>query len=229
MQELNVVVNNQKYQREYIYNNVSILNTQMESYIVNIPKNITSEMNINTRISSQLMEFLRHNQNTLFKESIKVYNDSIDNDFPIRPFESILKYYIPYNEQNFISNYRDDYQFTGGAHGNTIRKSDTWDIISGRLLPLYYFFPNNPNYKETILEEIQLQAKANMEANTGIYFDDYKELIAKYFNVNNYYLISDGIAIYYQQYDIAPYSTGIVVFELPFSCLTKKENDDIKE
>lgn len=58
-----------------------------------------------------------------------------------------------------------------------------------------------------------------MAENPGVYFDDYRKLIAQYFNEEQYYLTPQGVAIYYQQYEIAPYSTGIVVFTVPYDVL----------
>ena len=48
-------------------------------------------------------------------------------------------------------------------------------------------------------------------------FDDYPELLRSTFQAGNFYLTPEGIVIYYQQYDIAPYSSGITEFLLPFS------------
>jgi hypothetical protein len=59
-------------------------------------------------------------------------------------------------------------------------------------------------------------------ANTGkssYIYDDYKPLIIKNFDKSSFYLSPEGITIYYQQYDIAPYSSGIAEFTIPYSII----------
>ena len=74
-----------------------------------------------------------------------------------------------------------------------------------------------------LIDQILRQADENIQQNPGINFEDYHALIVKYFNEEHYYLTPSGVAIYYQQYEIAPYSTGIVVFTIsymePPSCM----------
>lgn len=102
-----------------------------------------------------------------------------------------------------------------GAHGNTIRSSQNWNLRTGRQLPLSYFYPNNPNYVLDILRSIIAQIKENPEN----YFDNYCELVLETFNLESFYVTPESIAIYFQQYDIAPYSTGIPVFNIKRSAI----------
>ena len=53
------------------------------------------------------------------------------------------------------------------------------------------------------------------------YFENYKELINKTFNPNSFYCTPEGISVYYQQYDIAPYSSGIREFLMPYTYCVK--------
>lgn len=214
MTDLKAVINKQNYDREFIYDDTVVLTTAFESFIADIAVK-PAENRINSRINMQLSEFLRYNERELFPSAVEVYKESVANNYPIRPYESLLNYTITFNQKGFISTYRDRYDYTGGAHGNTIRKSDTFSLMSGQNLPLAAFFPKNTDYIALILKEILKMADENHE----YYFENYKELILQYFNPQNYYLTENGLAIYYQQYEIAPYSTGIVVFEIPYSSL----------
>jgi hypothetical protein len=77
-----------------------------------------------------------------------------------------------------------------------------------------------PDDKTYLLSQIDSQIKKNPD----IYFENYKELIAKTFDRNHFYCTPDGIVIYYQQYDIAPYSSGIREFLIPYSnCVMNPE------
>jgi len=63
-----------------------------------------------------------------------------------------------------------------------------------------------------ILKEINRQILDNKE----IYFEDACNLVLETFNPDSFYLVPEGIVIYFQQYDIAPYSSGIRTFLIKY-------------
>ena len=119
---------------------------------------------------------------------------------------------VTYNNDKLISLYFDDYTFTGGAHGSTVRSSQTWDLEHAYQIPLQAFFRKNPNYQIDIVKEINSQIAKQIEAGTGVYFPEYCQLVLETINFDSYYLTPKGIVIYFQQYDIAPYSSGLPEF-----------------
>lgn len=153
-----------------------------------------------------------------FEIAVTYYNASKKKDIPIRLFEI---YYIPnitYNENCFISLYYDKYVYTGGAHGQTYRTSDSWNLNSGSRVTLCELFVNSEfkildYFKKNIMEQI----KQNKEKEEFMYFDDYSKRIAEYFDINNFYLTPEGVIIYFQQYDLAPYASGIPEFLIPYT------------
>ena len=166
---------------------------------------------INLQIQAQVCDFLHYASSDLYQQAVVNYKQSQENEFPFRLFEAVLNYEITYNQNCHLSLYRDQYTFTGGAHGSTVRSSNTWNLMSGCNIPLSDFFAGQ-EHRASLIEQITKQAGENPE----IYFEDYPALIEKSFNEEHYYLTPSGIAIYYQQYEIAPYSTGIVVFTIPY-------------
>lgn len=175
-------------------------------------KNKSAQTRINKTIKSQIGGFFDYTKDTLFPEAKEEYKYAMENDFPFRQFEAVLNYTVTYNHCNYLSMYRDGYEYTGGAHGTTLRQSDTFDTTNGRELCLLDFFYSCPDYREYIIKQIIEQAEKDMCEDPYIYFDNYKELIRESFNPKSFYLTNEGIVIYFQQYDIAPYSTGIVEF-----------------
>lgn len=208
---------------QFYYNNTVALTLGIHYPQIEIPDAQRVQNKINGRIEEQTQDFYYYASGTLYYQAVQEYKDSISHDFPFRPYDAVLNYQPTFNESCYLSMYRDKYEYTGGAHGNTNRESDTWSLKTGRNLPLSYFFDFGENYRRTVIDQILALAEQNMKENPNIYFDEYSLLIQKYFNPKNYYLTSDGIAVYYQQYEIAPYSTGIVVFTIPYekkpSCL----------
>ena len=124
---------------------------------------------------------------------------------------------MTYNDGCFVSLYFDQYEFTGGAHGSTRRTSQTWDFETGRQLGLGSFYPDHPDYIRDIQSWIEYEIAGRLKSEPSTYFEDYPELLRSTFQAGNFYLTPQGIVVYYQQYDIAPYSTGITEFLLPFS------------
>ncbi len=156
-------------------------------------------------------------KNELFEEAKKLYDYNISNGFPVMTYEVIKEYEITYNEEYIISLYSDEYEFTGGAHGNTIRSSQNWNLQTSRQLKLSSFFPNNEYYIIDILKNINQQIKEQLKYDNNIYFPDYCELVLDTFRLENFYLTRDAIAIFFQTYDIAPHSSGIPVFYIAYN------------
>ena len=202
---------------EFKYDNIEILILNIKYPIINIDNNTRSEENINNQISMQVKEYIEYATNTLYNQAMNTYTDSLKNNFPFHSYEAYMIYTITYNENCFLSLYIDKYEYTGGAHGNTIRTSNTWELCTGQNIYLYCFFMPYTDYTHMLIQEITAQAEKNLKENPYIYFDDYKDLIIKNFNPHSFYMSPDGITIYYQHYDIAPYSTGIVEFTIPYT------------
>lgn len=198
------------------YDNIEMLTLNIKYPIINTYNNPCAKEKINNQICMQVDEYFKYASNTLYNQAIDTYKDSLKNDFPFRGYEAYMTYTITYNDNCFLSLYSDKYEFTGGAHGNTIRTSNTWELCTGENIYLYRFFKPDTDYTRMVTQEMTAQAEKNLKENPLIYFDEYKDLIIKNFNRNSFYMSPKGIIIYYQQYDIAPYSTGIVEFIIPY-------------
>lgn len=210
------IITMHEFKHSFKSDNIVILTLIIRYPSINIPHNKNAEIKINSMIRLQINEYYNYVSKILYNNAIEYYQNSLTNDFPFHVNESIMEYNITYNENCFLSLYNDKYEYTGGAHGITIRSSDTWETCQGTYIPMYYFFKPNTNYKYLLINEITKQAENNLAQNPGIYFEDYKNLIVQNFNPNSYYLTPKGMTIYYQQYDIAPFSTGIVEFTIPY-------------
>ena len=124
-----------------------------------------------------------------------------------------------YNRNCVLSLYFDRYEYTGGAHGLTIRSSDTWNVASSSPIRLASLFPFVDEVDEYVIDNIveQIDQLVMTESEVFPYFEDYETLVKENYNPNNFYLSHKGIIIYFQQYAIAPYSTGIPEFLISYS------------
>lgn len=151
----------------------------------------------------------------LYREAVELYKYNKQNGYPIMVYEIYRTFEITFNSYNYLSLYADEYIFSGGAHGNTIRTSQTWCFNQCTMLPLEYFYKNDPYFMIGILREINRQILETPE----IYFENTCNLVLDTFNPNSFYLVPNGIVIYFQQYDIAPYSSGIRTFIVNYKCI----------
>jgi len=172
---------------------------------------------VNKFYKDMAYDFKNYCETYMFGMAIMQYKEAIEHGFPVRVFDAVMAYEPTYLGSCIFSIYFDRYQYTGGAHGNTIRASQTWNLSTCqtvKLNELVNCLPNNRTY-------ILTQVAAQIEKNPDIYFENYIELIAESFNENSFYCTPNGVVIYYQQYDIAPYSSGIREFLIPYSNCVK--------
>jgi hypothetical protein len=153
-------------------------------------------------------------RNELFSQAVSGLGNRplYPSPFPSYTFSSDYK--ITYNFMCTTSLYSDQYSYMGGAHGATIRNSETWNFKDGKQMTLQHFFPDQEDFKEKIIENIEQQISEKEEKNPETYFDNYRELLRENFHPENFYLTPEGIVIYYQQYELAPYVAGIQEFKL---------------
>jgi hypothetical protein len=204
----------EKFEGNFTFEDVLLLSTKIIRFSV-VLKNQRVESIINETVNEQVAKFFNYVSGDFYDQAKANYIESKTGQFPFRRFESFLDYLVPYNDNCVLSSYHDEYFFSGGAHGTTARYSDTWNLKTGQIIPLGAYFKGN--YREFVLDKIIEQADKMQTENTGVLFEDYQKLIRQNFDPKNYYLTTEGIVIYFQQYEIAPYSSGIVTFTIPFT------------
>jgi hypothetical protein len=204
--------------QEFTYENVLVLTVENHYFTVRLAGGGPVETAINSRIQMQVDDLNTYASTTLYENAVETYQYSKEEGFPFNAFEAGLYYSVTFNQDCFLSMYRDQFEYTGGAHPNTLRYSDTWNLRTGMLVPLSSFFAPGSNYQQLILGLILAQADKN-QAENPVYFEDYRKLIVQQFNPQSFFLSPCGLVIYYQQYDIAPYYVGIVEFTIPYKFL----------
>lgn len=125
----------------------------------------------------------------------------------IHRYSVFSEFEVTYNEDNQLSLVTQIYQYTGGAHGMTAQISLNRNLATGKKLSL------DNQYHEIILAEINNQ----IEQESEFYFES--TFPVDHFDPESFYLTNDGIVVYYGLYEIAPYSSGIREFLIPWSLL----------
>lgn len=212
---------NQIIQKSFM-DNLSYKDTTILTYEIHYPEIVFSPYEIGktqfNHYNRQKAIALEHYcQTELFKQAKETYEYNHAHGYPVMVYEVILNYTITYNNHNQISLYTDEYQFTGGAHGNTVRKAQNWNLSTGKWIPLSQFFPFNPYYMIDIVKQVNQQIAEQLKQNPTQYFDNYCEFVLENFKLDQYYFTPESLMVFSQQYDIAPYSSGITTFKMQTS------------
>jgi len=121
--------------------------------------------------------------------------------------EMIGQFEIKNNQRNILSLTLTVYSFTGGAHGMTIVKSLSFDVLTGRQYELQDLFKPESDYVKDLSTIIQQKIK------------DWKiQLLGEFTTIRpdqDFYLADHSLVIYFQLYEITPYVWGFPYFPIP--------------
>mgnify|MGYP005795289675 CR=1 FL=1 len=194
---LNLKENNKRIEFDFKYPEVKMGNEHVQN-------------KINILIKGDIYEFKKYIED-IYNESINIYPEEIVKTSPSFNYKgmSTFEYEIV---DNILSLRVTLIQFTGGAHPMAFVKNYNFDLNTGEVLKIEDIFneEGKKNYKE-VIDKIILD-KMN-ESPENYFIDDFKGIGD---NVQ-YYLTKDDIVIFFQLYEIAPYSAGIPEFKIPYS------------
>lgn len=186
---------------------------------VNIPKadgNGIVSNNINSEIQRHVISSLQiGNSNeinsTSIEESINSFNrefNSFKNNFPssVQLWEAQIDGEIMHQSSNIISIAVTDYINTGGAHGALKISFLNFDSKTGNKVENYQLF-NDINTLKKIIKPHYISA--TKDKSLLLDNDDFK--LPK-----NIGYSQEGLVLLYNTYEIAPYSTGIIEFIIPY-------------
>lgn len=122
---------------------------------------------------------------------------------------------VTFNREGVLSIVTDSYEYTGGAHGITAREGFTFSLKDGKQLSLDSLLNSSSGAKNKL--DKMLKEKANKDGNNDG-FNGLKE-------DPDFYVMENGITIFFQQYEIAPYAAGFPTYTFNFNDLLPKGTD----
>ncbi len=141
------------------------------------------------------------------------------------PHQYIVEYIPQRIDNGVLSLLGCDARFSG-AHIEKIYTSVNYSMVTGRTLSLYNILNNRSDTNKlcTLVNEV-LSARAS-----ELYlFEDYETTVKQHFSsgINDaWYFSPEGLCFFFSPYDIAPYSSGVVVAEIPYEKLTGLLKDE---
>ena len=113
-------------------------------------------------------------------------------------------------------------QDIGGIHADSTRTSRSYNADDGSLLTIADIAKNEEQLKTFIKNYVIGLAAGDdyKEGGVSILFDDFESTIKDLVDAGaNWYFSDGGLVFYANPYDIAPYSRGVLLFEIPYSAL----------
>jgi hypothetical protein len=126
--------------------------------------------------------------------------------------EGYFNYQVKYNRNGLLSIVIYNYEYTGGAHGMTVQSSYTFDLNTGKEYELKDLFPENTDYVSIISKDIKNQMK---DMGITVFLAPFESIRPDH----DFYIMDDYVVLYFQQYEILPYSYGIPEFAVDRSII----------
>jgi hypothetical protein len=138
-----------------------------------------------------------------------------ENGGALPEWEILLDTVITLQRDDLVSLYTDTVERCGGRR-LVLRRSETWDLSDGSLVPLSRLFPGNARWRGKLLRAAADQIRQQQEQGTALYHPDWQRRLRTLFSADRFYLTEQSLCLFYQMYAIAPAVEGIPVFPLPW-------------
>ena len=157
-----------------------------------------------------------------FIEDYKIQlKDFPDHDFP---WYSKTRASVVYQNEKYLTLKISNENYTGGAHPNSFTNYYTINKTNAKEISLKELF--KPGFEKELNDIVAKEFRkvrgitSNKDLNEeGFWFEDNQNI----FN-DNFGLTEKGIIFYYNPYDVAPYSYGPTVVEVPYSEISDISN-----
>ena len=166
------------------------------------------EEKINQTIQKDVLNF----KEMLQTESGKYLQGAKEEGWEIRKYEAFAYYIVHYQKDDLLSLSVFYYSYTLGAHGHTLQRAYNFNLLNGEEILLSDILKEKKDYVDIINQEIKKQ----IELNPQKYFSEWS-VFQSISEEQPFYLIEDGIVVYFGLYEIAPYASGIRYFKIPYS------------
>lgn len=187
-----------------------------EAYKINLQIPVlegTSSIEIQTAINTLIEKDALAFAEEIKSQGLESAEHSKKQGWEVRPYEASTSYKVTYKQKNIVSIACTYYRDTLGAHGNSEIKTFNFDLSTGKQLVLKDLFYENESYLSIINGEIQKQIKLNSTE----YFSEKDQGFVSIRSDQPFGIEDGNVIIYFDPYEIAPYSTGAPQFKLPFS------------
>lgn len=142
------------------------------------------------------------------------------------PAGSIFFYDLIYNptriDHSVLSLYGEAVSFSGGNHPQRICTAANYNMVTGDVLTLGSIL-HHIDSKNTLVDLVLNSLDSIAEEKYLL--DGYDDVVRKRFEKDesfdeDWYFTNEGLCFYFAPYEIAPYASGVIVAQIPYSELT---------
>ena len=123
-------------------------------------------------------------------------------------------------DQDILSLHGTHSLYSGSPRPSTVSVSITYDLLTGRQLSLRDILV--PDYSADAMSQLIITTLQGL-SEQGKLFSDYAYVVSELFSTNRavdcWYLSDTGLCFYFAPYEIAPYSSGTIIAEVPYTSL----------
>lgn len=137
-------------------------------------------------------------------------------------------------KKSYVTYFYETYSYGGGAHGYMTQVGFTFRKSDGKQIPLLKN-TNSPKLAKLIKEGVKGYFSGSTDKKMSdeelleyLFTDEISALNHLPLPGNSPYLSDTGMVFLYTQYEIAPYASGIITFEIPFKDIKPFMTDDAK-
>ena len=137
--------------------------------------------------------------------------------------------------KQYVTYYYETYQYGGGAHGYLTQVGFTFRKSDGRQIPLLKN-TNSRKLAKLLKEGVRRHFSerpdkplSDQQLLDFLFAEEVSSLNNLPLPGNSPYLSDTGMVFLYTQYEIAPYSSGIITFEIPFKDIEPFMTDEAKK
>ena len=117
------------------------------------------------------------------------------------------------------------YEYTGGAHGMSVDRAYVFDCESGERLQLDQLAEDPEAFRDLLLQMMLQAVKENPEyyaehiSDEMVAPDSYETAFAALLREGAWYFSNEGLVLFSDLYELAPYAAGVTEFVIPYERL----------
>ena len=143
------------------------------------------------------------------------------------PYQYQITYSPTRIDYNVLSMFGSNTSYNGASHPEAINVSVNYDLVSGNVLTLGNILTETATVDA--LYACVIDSLRTQEKDKFLYIG-YEDAVKSRFSIHfsddtAWYFSQNGLCFYFSPYEIAPYSSGVVIAEVPYSKLSGILND----
>ncbi len=163
-----------------------------------------------------LKQLVKAESDSFYQDYLRDFSEFNEADFPLT-YDYNLKLAVAFHNEKYVTLKNENYEYTGGAHGNYATLYHVFDATNGKRVSI----------NELVEDTLKLEQLAKQQFYTLKQIDSTKSINDQgywfeknVFSLNsNYGLLNDTLVFTYNPYEITSYAEGQIDLKIPLNLL----------